>query len=433
MGTSEVGRIARVKTIPNSTDRRLLRPIRDSVELLDVSLRIGYLSTMRYIDNGIGDPRENALFPWLRSVLTADVVGIRWQSGYFEASVLGVFLPAFRRLVDENHDAIVLVGSNGGATQSSAVRQLVDVLAVPRPNALLGVVSYADGLYHPKTVHLCYRSGREVAYVGSANMTSPGINGRNVEAGVIFDTDEGDPLDLLSQIRKAVREWFVSRPAGLFEVGSHDDVSRLEAQGTLSRDPASPQPSDEGMMGLIAFPLRGRRHDLPSMPGSIKDALAQKPEIDGDVLIAELAGPGRWGQAAFPEWFIDNFFEVLPDTGDVLRLRPVTEAGGVGAEEEATCGYKGGSKNWYYELGLARSIGAYPPPPHKPIGVFHRIRHQTCRYTILMAGDESYPDVAGCLAANRHLRKRPKNQLRRTIVPAAVLRNAWPGSWFFGA
>ena len=391
---------------------------------------------MRYLDNGIGDPRQNSLFPWLRAVLTTDVVGIHWQSGYFEASVLGVFSPAFRRLADDNLDAIVLVGSNDGATQSSAMNQLVDVLALPRPNALLGVVSYADGLYHPKTIHLRYRNGREVAYVGSANMTSRGIDGRNVEAGVLLDTDEGDPVSLLSQVSQAVRDWFVSRPAGLFEVGSHDDVRRLEAQGILAKDPAPPQPSDEGMMALVPFllPHRGPRHDLPAMPGGVRgreDEVVEEPEIDGDVLIAELTGPGRWGQTAFPEWFIHNFFEVLPNTGDVLRLRPVTEAGGEGAEEEASCGYKERSNNWYYELGLVKSIGAYPPRPHKPIGVFHRIDHQTCRYTILMPGDASYPDVAGCLAANRHRLDRPKKELLRTIVPAAVLRNAWPASWFF--
>lgn len=391
---------------------------------------------MRYIHNGIGDPRENALFPWLRTVLTPDVVEIGWQSGYFEASVLGVFLPTFRRLADENRDAIVLVGSNDGVTRSSAVNQLVDVLALPRPNALLGIVSYADGLYHPKAIHLRYRSGREVAYVGSANMTSRGIDGSNVEAGVILDTDEGDPVSLISQVSQTGRDWFVSRPSGLFEVGSHDDVSRLEAQGILAKDPPSPRPSDEEMMGLVPFPLphRGPRHDLPAMASRVRrmeDKVVEEPEIDGDVLIAELAGPGRWGQAAFPEWFVHNFFEVLPDTGDVLRLRPVTEAGGLGADEEASCGYKGGSRNWYYELGLARSIGAYPPRPQKPIGVFHRIGHQTCRYTILMPGDASYPDVAACLAENRHRLDRPRNQLPRTIVPATVLRDAWPGSWFF--
>ena len=394
---------------------------------------------MRYIDNGTGDPRDDALFPWLRAVLTADVVGIRWQSGFFEARVLGVFMPALQRLANNDLDAIVLIGSNDGETQSSAVHQLVDLLGLPRPNAFLGVVSYIDAFYHPKTIHLCYRDGREVAYVGSANMTPRGINGLNIEAGIVFDTDEGDPVELLTGIKQAAREWFVSHPEGLFEVESHDDVNRLDARGILTTDRAPRPPRDEGGgPGRAPLPRRDRRHPLPPMPDrggeeddDIEDEPLEEPDLDAPVLIAELAGPGRWGQAAFPKWFIDNFFEVLPNTGDVLRLSPVTQVDGVGAAEEAVCGFKAGSKNWYYELRLAAAIGAYPQQPPKPIGVFHRIGHQTFRYAILMPDDEFYPHVAGCLAVNRDRLNRPGNELPRTIVPAVALRDAWPGSWFF--
>ncbi len=391
---------------------------------------------MRYIDNGTGDPREDALFPWLRAVLTADVVGIRWQSGFFEASVLGVFIPALKRLAKEQLDTVVLIGSNDGETQSTAVHQLVDVLGLPRPGALLGVVSYADGFYHPKTIHLCYRNGREVAYVGSANMTSRGINGLNIEAGIILDTDEGDPVESLTPIKQAVREWFVSNPEGLFEVKSHDDVNRLEARGILTTERTRRPPRGERAgSSRNPFPRRGRRHVLPPIPNGGRE---EEDQIDGKhleepVLIAELAGPGRWGQAAFPEWFINNFFEVLPNTGDVLRLWPVTQTDGVGPAEERPCGHKGGSRNWYYELGLAAEIGAYPQQPPKPIVIFHRISDQTCRYTILMPDDQSYPHVADFLAANRHRLNRPRNQLPRTIVPAVELRNAWPDNWFFDA
>ena len=387
---------------------------------------------MRYIDNGTGDPREDALFPWLRNVLTEDVVGIRWQSGFFEASVLGVFVPTLKRLAKENLDAIVLIGSNDGETHSSAVRQLVNLLRLPRPNALLGVVSYADGFYHPKTIHLSYRNGREVAYVGSANLTTRGINGLNIEAGIVLDTAEGDPVELLTHIEQAACEWFVSNPEGLFEVESHDDVNRLEEQGILTTKRAHRRPRDEGDgPGHASLPRRGHRHALPPMP--VGDREEADDGEEEDVLIAELAGPGRWGQAAFPEWFINNFFKVLPNTGDILRLWPVTQAGAVDASEEAVCGYKAGSKNWYYELRLAAQIGAYPESPDKPIGVFHRIGHQTFRYTILMPHDQSYPHVAGCLGENRHRLNRRKNELPRTIVPAGVLRDAWPGNWFFEA
>ena len=222
---------------------------------------------MRYIDNGTGDPRKDALFPWLQAVLTGDVVGFRWQSGYFEASVLGLFMPVLQRLADEELDTIILIGSNDGETQSSAVHQLVDILGLPRPNAHLGVVSYADGFYHPKTIHLCYRSGREVAYVGSSNMTSRGINGLNVEAGIVVDTDEGDPVDVLSHVKQGPREWFVTRPNGLFEVGSHDDVDRLEGRGILTTERVVRRPRVGGDgPGRDPFPRRGVHHPLPAMP-----------------------------------------------------------------------------------------------------------------------------------------------------------------------
>ena len=220
----------------------------------------------------------------------------------------------------------------------------------------------------------------------------------------------------------------MSRPTGLFEVTSHDSVNQLEARGILATN-RTPQRLPDGGLRLAnePFPRRVRRHELPPGPGTATEVAN---EIQ-DVLIAELAGPGRWGQAAFPQWFIDNFFQVLPDTGDVLNLWPVTRANGVGVAEQTPCGYKAGSRNWYYELGLAAAIGAYPQPPRKPIGVFHRIGRQTCRYTILMPDDESYPPVSACLAANRDQLRRPRNELPRTVVPAVVLWDAWPGNWFF--
>ena len=286
---------------------------------------------------------------------------------------------------------------------------------------------------------LSYGSGRQVAYVGSANLTSRGINGLNIEAGIALDTAQGDPVDVLSHVTQAVSDWFSSTPSGLFQVGSHDDVDRLARRGILTTAPAVRPPRDEGGgRGLDPLPHRGRRHVLPPLPdrgtaedAGIEDEPSEEPEVGGDVLIAQLAGPGRWGQAAFPQWFIDNFFKVQPGTGDFLHLVPVTRAGGVGTAEKAVCGHKPGSKNWYYELGLAATIGAYPQKPQKPIGVFHRIAHQSFRYSILMPDDDSYPHVSGCLAANRNRLNRPSNQLPRTIVPAQVLHDAWPDRWFF--
>ena len=191
-------------------------------------------------------------------------------------------------------------------------------------------------------------------------------------------------------------------------------------------------------MAGIPLPNRGRRHILPRLADAveIEDAdgeedPAQEAAIEGEVLIAELAGPGRWSQAAFPQWFIHNFFHVLPDTGDVLRLFPVTEENGLGEVEEHRCGHKPGSGNWYFELGLAVAIGQYSPAPNRPIGVFHRIAHQTCRYTVLLPANNSYAFVSNFLTENRNRLNQTRGRLARTIVPAVELRNAWPVYWFF--
>ena len=390
---------------------------------------------MRYIDNGQGDPRDEAVFAWLRDALTPDVVGIRWQSGFFEAGVLGSLASTLAQLAAENLDAMVLIGSNDCETGVSAVRKLVDLLGLPRSGGKLGIVSYADGFYHPKTIHICYGDGREVAYVGSANLTSRGINGLNVEAGIVLDTDQGDAEEVLTAVKEAVADWFESTPEGLYVIDGHGDIDDLERRGILKEASASGSSSiGSGAAGVGGLARRGRRHALPSLPdldGGEGEDGEQEGEgeagLDGDVLVAELAGPGRWSQAAFPKWFIDNFFEVEPGE-DRLRLVPVTQTG-VGSADSVACGYKD-SKNWYYELRLANSVGEYPHGP-KPIGVFHRIAPQTCRYTIIMPDDEAYPEVSGCLAANLYRLDRPKNQLPRTIMPAQVLADAWADDWFF--
>lgn len=395
---------------------------------------------MRYIDNGNWNPRDHALVVWLRTVLTADVVEIAWQSGFFEAGVLGVFEPTLLRLASAELSATVLIGSNDGETQASSVRDLVEVLGLPRPKARLGIVSYADGFYHPKTIYVRLGTGRQVAYVGSANLTSRGINGLNVEAGITLDTDQGDPPEFLRDVQRAASAWFDSSPDGFFSVETENDVDSLLARGILATEPAVRQVRSEDSQYSRNLPARrASSHELPKRLPRRGPTDPARPNgsnvaipIAGQVLIAELAGPGRWGQAAFPKWFVDNFFQVQPGTSDRLRLELITPDGDPGTPESVACGHKAGSKNWYFELGLAAKIGKYPPPPRKPIGVFHRTdgRH-TFRYTILMPDDDSYVPVLDCLRANRARLKRPKNELLRTIVPAADLRAAWSDDWFF--
>ena len=387
---------------------------------------------MRYIDNGAGNRAEVALLPLLQGLLTTDVVGLRWQSGYFDARVLGVFGSALQRLAQEDLNTAVLVGSNKRQTSAPSIHLLTHLLALPRSNAHLGVVSYADGLYHPKTVHLSYSSGREVAYVGSANLTSPGLNGLNIEAGIVLDTDEGDSARVLRDIRCTIDEWFRTCPDGLFQVKEREDVGQLEEKGILATEATEPQPNRPRNGADVDLSRRHARHVLPAAPtpGTDQDdrveatPSAEYP-VAGEVLIAELTGPKRWTQSAFPRWCIQEFFQV--GDNDTLVLWPVRQRSGTGAREQAVCIFKKNSVNWCFELGLAVERGRYPSP--KPIGVFHRIAPQTFRYTILFPEDEAYSHVARCLG--KHAPPRG-NQLPRAVLPTTVLRDAWPQEWFFG-
>ena len=381
---------------------------------------------MRYLDNGNRKTGDEAVFPWLNTVLTPDVVGISWQSGYFDASVLGVFACTLERLASKDLYTAVLVGSNDGVTSDSAVSQLVDSLELPRRNAQLGIVCYSDGFYHPKTIHLSYVNHRQMAYVGSANLTSGGLTGLNVEAGITLDTAEGDSVEVLSNIRRATSDWFDSRPDGFFPVAGHADIASLRDRGILVAESVRrSRQSGRGFRDRLDLPRRGKPLVLPPLP--VRSTTGS--DVD-DVLLAHLIGPGRWSQAAFPKWFIYNFFKVQPDTGDLLQLIPVTQDSGAGISERVRCGYKD-SKNWYYELALATRIGRYPTGPAKPIAIFHRVEHQAFRYAIIMPDDGAYSFVSKCLMDNRKRINRPRNELPRTTVSKDLLNTAWPGNWFF--
>ena len=49
--------------------------------------------------------------------------------------------------------------------------------------------------------------GSEAAYVGSANLTPPGLS-LHVEAGILLDSNDGDPASILREIATAIDAWF---------------------------------------------------------------------------------------------------------------------------------------------------------------------------------------------------------------------------------
>lgn len=192
---------------------------------------------MRYIDSGFRDPSQ-AMGTWLADTLSTDAAQVRWQSGFFGANGLGIVQEPLRQLAYENGIVRVLIGSNDQCTARQDVEALIQLLGLPRSNAELGIISYGQGYYHPKTVHIARRDGSQAAYVGSANLTESGISSLHVEAGITLDSRDGDNNEVLNDIATAVDSWFSTGRNGIYRVGSLADVDRLVDVGVLAKTPS---------------------------------------------------------------------------------------------------------------------------------------------------------------------------------------------------
>lgn len=190
---------------------------------------------MRYIDSGRRNAQQ-ALGSWLADNVLggASVAQLRWQTGFFGAGALGYFLPAIAELRRADGVLRVLVGSNDGTTLRRDADTLLATAGPPREKQRVGIVSFDNGYFHPKTVHVVRTDGSSTAYVGSANLTESGVSSLHVEAGVLLDTLEGDNPELLAQIADAVDWWFEEPRAGLEVISGPDDLDRLVSKGALN-------------------------------------------------------------------------------------------------------------------------------------------------------------------------------------------------------
>jgi hypothetical protein len=189
---------------------------------------------VRYIDTGSRDPKH-ALGSWLDDILmgTIPVVGVRLQSGFFGSESLGYFEPTFQSLAQSNGVTAILVGSNDGQTPRRAVADLLTLVGAPRSGLKAGVVSFQTGFFHPKVFHFQRADGSSAAYVGSANLTGAGVMSQHVEAGIILDTNQGDPQAVLGQVADAIDAWFIESRLGLYPVSIEADLDPLVAAGVL--------------------------------------------------------------------------------------------------------------------------------------------------------------------------------------------------------
>lgn len=215
---------------------------------------------MRYIDTGARNA-THALGDWMASLKPEDIRHLRWQSGYFGSDGLAPMLPLIQRLASQGLPISCVLGSNGGETGQKDIEVLVDLIGCPRADARIGILSYTSGLFHPKVYHVTRQDGSRTAYVGSANLTLAGVTGLNVEAGVILDTHDGDPVPPLDEISASIDSWFDGTRPNVETVRSLTDIPPLVAKGVLGVPPAPRQPrhafsgSGGGAAGIGLKPL----------------------------------------------------------------------------------------------------------------------------------------------------------------------------------
>jgi hypothetical protein len=161
------------------------------------------------------------------------------------------------------------------------------MLAMPRPNVKLGIVQYRRGFYHAKTIHIQRDDGSQCAYVGSANITGPGVSSLHVEAGITLDTDDGDDDDVLNDIAAAIDAWFAENREGLHIVTNAADVERLLDDGILIV-PLPPEPPAPPAIAQADPEEEEEEDNAPAVEGG---GVARPARLKSLVVLPEIPAP----------------------------------------------------------------------------------------------------------------------------------------------
>lgn len=212
---------------------------------------------MKYIDSRIRDANQTVA-KWMSDAVAAGIDEIRCQTGYYTFEGSSLLLPAIRQCAEKSGVSRFVIGSNRGATLADHVRMLKDAIALPRENAAIGIAAFDTSLFHPKVYHFKFPNGRETAYIGSSNLTGPGLSGLNIEAGIILDTADGDSAEVLTGIADHIDQWLTGQQPGITLVNNQEDIDDLTASGILSlQKVVLPTDPGEGAEGVT---IRGERN-----------------------------------------------------------------------------------------------------------------------------------------------------------------------------
>jgi hypothetical protein len=221
---------------------------------------------MKYIDSSVLEADQTVAY-WMDEVVASGVKEFRCQAGYFTLEGTSPVLSSISKCASAGAQVSLLLGSNDGSTLASHISFLAGKLNVPLANVSLGIVRYEDALFHPKVYvfHRC--DGSITAYVGSANMTGSGVSGRNVEAGLILDSLNGDDEAIIEQISSRIDDWFAHPPESLFIIDGPDVIEALLTDGDLATRPAPRLGLGKDEKGNGAEkPKKARRKPLIKLP-----------------------------------------------------------------------------------------------------------------------------------------------------------------------
>lgn len=390
---------------------------------------------MQYIDSSIREA-DRSVGCWLEDQAPEQINALRMQSGYFGIQGVGAISALISELSRNNRPTSFVIGSNDGDTLGGDVVALLGLMDSPRTNGKVAIVSYAGGLFHPKVYHLTRFDGSQAAYIGSANLTKAGIAGTNIEAGVLIDSAQGDPIEVLVDIASSIDRWFNTASDSTDILTSVDHVQPLVANGILSvaRPPRAVPPSQEAENGQ---PRRPRLRPLKSFPvvdgvprtNADRSSDTQAPSRVGAavedmqtlMLVAEIGKGGRWKQANFPIAIMKDYFNVDPTAGANIELRSIAEAGEILAtDSQQIVAVK--SQNYRIELKSVAGV-AYPNEESgRPIGVFRRVSQSAFRYRVYLPEHGGYEILDELLAEKYDGAAR---QLRRITLRHDEMIETW--------
>lgn|GEM_PF-1654626 len=189
---------------------------------------------MKYLDNRLRDS-DSFMGHWLENHIKPDILGIELQFGYFNFKALEPFVGNLCTAGENGARIHFVLGANQRQLSESDLHQGLELIEC-LPDASLTVVSFANGLFHPKVALVETAENEFACLVGSGNLTSSGLS-KNIEAFLAINTTDDECLDIVKQIRDATTYWRSEpSPTGAFPVREAEDIRDLLKRKIISTD-----------------------------------------------------------------------------------------------------------------------------------------------------------------------------------------------------